>query len=81
MHDDTHRHQCEVRWLIRRYYAAYVPRSSTVGKAKAEEAVRRYLGLVAEKRKRDPGAAQRLRVDTWNQLRLGNEGGDGDWRE
>lgn len=67
-HDDTHRHQCEVRWLIRKY------------RAEGREGVERYLRLVAEKRKHDPGAAERLRVDAREQLRLGNEGGDGDWR-
>lgn len=80
-HDDTHRHQCEVRWLIRRYYAAFYPPETQIGRAKAEAAVRSYLALVTEKRKRDPDAAGRLRADTWRQLQLGNEGKDGDWRE
>ena len=65
-HDDTHRHQCEVRYVVCKY------------RTEGREGVERYLRLVADKR--GSGAAERLRLDAREQLRLGNEGGDGDWR-
>ncbi len=73
--DERYRHECEVRWLIRKFIAERAAR----GKAKAAEAVERYLRLVADKR--GSSAAERLRLDAREQLRLGNRGEDGDWRE
>lgn len=75
--DERYRHECEVRWLIRKFIAERAAR----GKAKAAEAVERYLRLVAEKRKHDPSAADRLRTDAREQIMRGNRGEDGDWRE
>ena len=68
-HDDTHRHQCEVRYVVRKYGA------------EGREGVERYLRLVAEKRKHDPSASDRLRTDAREQIRRGNRGEDGDWRQ
>lgn len=60
------RHECEVRWLLRKFCA------------EGKEALNRYVGLVREKR--GDWMADRLLADTRAQYALGNRGFDGEWR-
>lgn len=70
MHDDdleTFRHQCEVRWLLKRYGA------------EGKEAVSAWLDDVA--RQRGQEWAERIRADALHQWRMGNRGHEkGEWR-
>lgn len=60
------RHQCEVRWLLRKFGA------------EGKEAVSRYVAMVRDKR--GDAMADRLLSDCREQWRLGNRGFDGEWR-
>jgi len=63
---ETFRHQCEVRWLLKRFGA------------EGKEAVNRYVDQV--RAKRGDWMADRLIADTRAQYALGNRGFDGEWR-
>ena len=65
MNDEEHRHQCEVR---------YVLKLRVQDRNKAME----YLSLVREKRKEK---ANKLEDDCRKQWELGSRGDKGDWRE
>lgn len=66
MHDDTSRHRCEVRQLLR------------WRKEHGGQWVRDWLAELAKRRGQD--AADRLTSDATSQWQAGNRGEVGDWR-
>lgn len=63
---ELERHRCEVRDVIRMYLH------------NGRDGVSQYLLLV--RKSRNAEQAERIRVDTWAQIKAGNTGAKGEWK-